>query len=106
MYTSCSHNVLQVWVSPSAQKSVYLAYDVFPLKEIDQADQVHRESEGEIYPAGPAGCGGARETQTHQEQNQETAETASERQGEGEMTDTADSFVLDVDLQHSGWANS
>lgn len=67
---------------------VYLAYDVFPLKEIDQADQVHRESEGEIYPAGPAGCGGARETQTHQEQNQETAETASEGQGEGEMTDT------------------
>ncbi len=59
---------------------------VLPRKETDQADQVHREPEGEVYPAGPAGCGGARETQTHQEQNQETAETASERPAEGEAS--------------------
>lgn len=57
---------------------------VFPLKETDQADQVHREPEGEVHPAGPAGCGGAGEAQTHQEQGQETAEAAPEGAGEGE----------------------
>ena len=56
---------------------------MFFCQQTEQAEQVHRGPKGKVHAAGPAGCGSSREAQTHQEQDQETAEAAGKGYREG-----------------------